>query len=117
MFEVATGKGFNSPETYHQIGFALIVYDSIGLIFFVRLVILGQMIYNEQRAHPTKEDIKNTNTGTEQEMKQPIKDYNIDWSIKKNNKKIQIVFYLHVFGQMLAQVLGDACSCWSKDSV
>ncbi len=44
MFEVATGKGFNSPETYHQIGFALIVYDSIGLIFFVffiRLVILG----------------------------------------------------------------------------
>ncbi len=109
MFEVATGKGFNSPETYHQIGFALIVYDSISLIvfvFFIRLVILGRMIYNEQRAHPTKEDIENTdNNVTEQEMKQPKKDYNIDWSIKKNNRKIQIVFYLHVFGQMLAQVL------------
>lgn len=64
------------------------------------------MIYNEQRAHPTKEDVENTdNNVTEQEMKKPKKDYNIDWSIKKNNRKIQIVFYLHVFGQMLAQVL------------
>ena len=33
------------------------------------------------------------------------KDYNIDLLIKKNSLKIQIFFFLHVFGQMLGQTL------------
>ncbi len=58
------------------------------------------MIYNEQRVHPTKEDIENTNTGTEQEMKQPKKDYNIDWSIKKE-KKYKLFFTCMFLGKCL----------------
>ena len=101
MFEVATGKGFNSDVTYHRIGFTLMVYDSIGLIVFVfllRLVILGRMIRAEQRAHPTQEDVDINKLYS-------CKEYNVDWSIKKNSRKIQVVFFLHVFGQTLAHAL------------
>lgn len=93
--------GFNSDVVYHRIGFALMVYDSIGLIVFVfllRLVILGRMIHTEQRAHPTKEDVDINELYA-------CQDYNVDWSIKKNSRKIQIVFFLHVFGQTLAHAL------------
>ena len=107
MFEVATGKGFSSDVPYHIIGFALIVYDSIGLIVFVFLlclVIVGRMIRTEQRMHPTQEDINVAQNILNEEGKLSAQqsvshDYDIDKSIKKNSLMILITLFLHVFGQ------------------
>ena len=107
MFEVATGKGFSSDVTYHRLGFALMVYDSIGLIVFVfllRLVILGRMIRAEQKMHPTEKEIYLIQKINEEKGTQ-TRDYNLDASIKENSLKIQIVFFLHVFGQTLTHAL------------
>ena len=114
MFEVATGKGFSSDVTYHRLGFALMVYDSIGLIVFVfllRLVIVGRMIHTEQRMHPTQEDINlvqkilQEKGAQEAEKSICLQDYGVNKSIKKNSLMILITFFLHVFGQTLAHAL------------
>ena len=110
MFEVATGKGFSSDVTYHRLGFALMVYDSIGLIVFVfllRLVILGGMIRAEQKMHPTQEEISLVQKACEElgVKTTDLKDYEVDPSIKKNSLMILVTFFLHVFGQTLAHAL------------
>ena len=99
MFEVAIGKGFSSVDVSHRLGFSLMIIDSIGFLIFVfliRLLILGRSMRSIQRAHPSKSAGRNLYMN---------KDYNIDPLIKKNSLQIQIVFFLHVFGQMLGQTL------------
>ena len=99
MFEVAIGKGFAGVESSHHLGFSLMVIDSVGFLIFVfliRLLILGKSIRSVQRAHPSE------SAGKKLYMN---KNYNIDPLIKKNSLKIQIFFFLHVFGQMLGQTL------------
>ena len=107
MFEVATGKGFRSDVTYHRLGFALMVYDSFGLIVFVfllRLVILGGMIRAEQKMHPTQAEINLVRKAFEEQgiKNTSVRDYELDPRIKKNSLIILITFFLHVFGQTLA---------------
>ena len=99
MFEVVIGKGFAGVESSHHLGFSLMVIDSVGFlifVFFIRLLILGRSIRSVQRAHPSESAGKNLYMN---------KNYNIDPLIKKNSLKIQIFFFLHVFGQMLGQTL------------
>ena len=110
MFEVATGKGFSSDVTYHRLGFALMVYDSIGLIvfvFLVRLVIVGGMIRAEQKMHPTQEEVTLVQKAYEEQgiKNAGLRDYGVDPSIKRNSLMILITFFLHVFGQTLAHAL------------
>ena len=86
MFEFITGQGWKND----RLGFALFIVSSGALVvyvYIVRLLILFGMIYHVQKRQKPEES------------SDPYQTYSTSaiW--------FQLYFYLHVFGQMLVQVL------------
>lgn len=93
IIEVITGKAYQFSDAQNGIGFVLFVISLILVflyVYVIRLTIVIIAIYHSQkkRSHPSEET--------------PEK---LDPTIKKSALYFQIYFAIHVFGQMIAQML------------
>ena len=91
MLEFITGQGWKNESATDRLGFALFVISSgalVAYVYIVRLLILFGMIYHVQKGRKSKE----SEGGDVQ-----IYSASAFW--------FQFYFYIHVFGQMLVQIL------------
>ena len=96
MLEFITGQGWKNESATDRLGFALFVISSGGLVvyvYIVRLFILLGMIYHVTKRRTTKPEESNKPEETDSGG------YSVSafW--------FQLYFYIHVFGQMVVQIL------------
>ena len=90
LFEFITGRGYDGGSAADILGIILFVLSLLALIFYTyiaRLLVLGSTIYHMHRWR-----------------KLPNEDDD-DRKIAKTALVFQVYFFIHVFGQMIAQIL------------
>ena len=90
MLEFITGQGWKNESATDRLGFALFVISSGGLVvyvYIVRLLILFGMIYHVKKGRSIKQEESDSGGDSASAF----------W--------FQLYFYIHVFGQMLVQIL------------
>ena len=91
MLEFITGQGWKNESATDRLGFALFVISSGALVvyvYIVRLLILFGMIYHVQKRRKPEES-----------------DSDGDQTYSASARWFQLYFFIHVFGQMLVQIL------------
>ena len=97
IFELVTGEGYKGESTADRVSFALFIISSLALILYVyivRLFILGSTIHHVQKSR--KPPIEDQTTHQQADCNPQY---------RKAALWFQSHFFIHVFGQMVSQIL------------